>query len=212
MWALLGKLVSSFLLVRDFFGYMIPGAVFVGIVLYSGKASFVQPAWASGSLWIALAILVGISYVAGHILAAAGYVLHDILGPILRRLNRMPAANKPAPEERRQAGIEAQYYRYLYPALFYDVDRRATISILRVGLAAALLAGSWLLGSWPLAAAGVAAGLFMLNNAYTARAHVDDLAALTLQAARKAEAKRVPYFKWSEGGKDKPDGDKKEKE
>jgi hypothetical protein len=38
MWSFLGGLVKGFLLLRDFFGYVIPGAVLWAIVAYSSGA------------------------------------------------------------------------------------------------------------------------------------------------------------------------------
>jgi hypothetical protein len=86
--------------------------------------------------------------------------------------------------------------------MFIEADRRETVTILRVGLAVALLAGACFLHS-PLGQGGaLAGGLFMLWNGYASRASAVSCRNSTIDAARLAKANNVPIFHW--GGDDKP--------
>jgi len=43
MWSFLGSLIKGFLLLRDFFGYLIPGAALWGILAYSSSTAASLP-------------------------------------------------------------------------------------------------------------------------------------------------------------------------
>jgi hypothetical protein len=197
MWTFLGSLVKGFLLLRDFFGYVIPGAVLWAIVAYSsGAEDLSHLPLAAESIWVRAVIAVTASYVAGHVLAALGYTLYDAFAWVLHQVER-PRQPRPATTE-----TNTIYYRYLYPSMFIEADRRETLTILRVALAVALLIGACFLHS-PLGQGGaLAGGLFMLWNGYASRANALSCRNSTIDAARLAKANNVPIFHW--GGDDKP--------
>jgi hypothetical protein len=206
MWSLLGSLISNFLLLRDLFGYAIPGAVLLAIVARFEPRIFANLPIENESIWITGVVFVTASYVLGHILAAIGYTP--------RNISQLCAyyARKPAP--RRDA--RTLYYRYLYPSMFVEADRRETLTILRVGLAIAILVSAFLPdlpGS--LFVPFLFVGLFMIANAHSAL--VDGTAYLdsTLEAARKAEDNGIPFFHWggdSDSGKSENPEQKTESE
>ena len=79
------------------------------------------------------------------------------------------------------------YYRKMYPQLFVELDRRDTLALLRTGMGASFLLGSWLfpisLGQSALFVVGV---LFLLTG-YAGRKHVALYRVATLRAALRAE-------------------------
>jgi len=189
MWKLLGSLVSSFLLLRDLFGYLIPGLVFAAMIV----PSFGLVPWAHGAFpeidrWWWLVILLIACYVAGHVLVAIAFTAYGVVDKLRGR--------KPPDDD-----AELQFYRYLYPHLFIDADRRGTVLILRIGVPVALLAGPWRL---PLPAeigqlkyVIAAIGAFMLYNGYRGVLHVARHRAATIQAAQWAREHGLPPFKWT---------------
>lgn len=183
MWKLLNTLVSSFLLLRDFFGYLIPGGVIVAVLLNFGAADFVRQTASLLPAWGVVVVVVAGAYLAGHILVAIGFAIYGFVDTIFPRRQTLPSES------------ELLYYRLIYPPLFAERDRRATINIMRIGVAIALLAGAWFF-PWPIRAAALILGLLLLYNGYTGARHVMSYGAATLEAARKAERKRVPRFPW----------------
>jgi hypothetical protein len=181
MWTLLGSVVKTFLLLRDVFGYLLPGAVALGSVVYVYGFSWATKSWPGGPDWLAVVAAVIGCYVAGHLLVAIGYIIYDAI-------DKLRAPQKPAALE-----AELLYYRYLYPDLFIERDRRGTINILRIGVSVALLADTWLL-SPPLSYGALIVGLLLLYNGYTGRQHLGAIGAATVAAGRKAEKNKVPPF------------------
>jgi hypothetical protein len=198
MWQLLSNLVSGFLLLRDVFGYVIPGAVLLAIVAHTRQGA-THPA-VSDTPWFGFLILLLAAYVIGQILVAIGYSFYGGLGMLLRR---GPSAD---PNVAADQNTDLQYYRYLYPAMFTERDRRATINILRIGLAVAFIAGAWLMPAMPLLVGMLVIGLLMLSNGYTGMKHVETFGNATIAAGRRAEEKKVPFFSWSPDAKPKTDG------
>ncbi|MBV8535841.1 MAG: hypothetical protein JO128_09625 [Alphaproteobacteria bacterium] len=188
MWKLLGSLVSSFLLLRDLFGYLIPGLVFAAMIVPSffDLATKAHDALPDIDRWWWLVILLVACYVAGHILVALGFMVYSVVDGLRGR--------RPPGDE-----AELQYFRYLYPHLFIDADRRATVLIFRVGLPVALLAGPWWLPVAPIELRYViaAVGAFMLYNGYRGVVHVASHRAATIQAAQWARESGLPPFRWS---------------
>jgi hypothetical protein len=206
MWKLLASVVSSFLLLRDLFGYLIPGAVFLAaLALFppAGAEAIRIPgrALADVPYWIAV---IAAMYVAGQILVAIGYFLYFVAGPFIAwRWPLRPAERTRQRRHQEQLETDLVYYRYVYPAMFNDRDRRATINILRIGLATAFLIACWLLPlqlqilGAPLRYVAFFIGLLLLYNGYTGGKHVYEYTVWTVAAARKAERQRLPYFSWN---------------
>jgi hypothetical protein len=167
-YGLVSELTRTFLLVRDAVGYVVPGSLAVMLV----ARPLFGPLVARGVPW---AILVGgfllLAYAAGQVGAVLAYAIPDVLAA-LRKDNAEPMPTKQTPEERRaaveQRAIEALQYRHLYPDLFVETDRRATVGLMRRGLGTVLLAlavPAVLSGHARGAALSAALGLFMWWNA-----------------------------------------------
>jgi len=199
MWNLLESLIKGFLLLRDFFGYVIPGSVLVAIVAVCvGGIDFSHLPLVADSIWVTAVLVITASYVIGHILAAVGYSFYAGLDLAWEKLKGPTKPTAPTPSEG-----NVLYYRYLYPSMFIEADRRETLTILRVGLAVALLAGGWLPHSQIVQALAIAVGLFMLWNGYASRRSAAAFRNSTIDAARLAKANNIPIFHWgSDGGGD----------
>jgi hypothetical protein len=200
MWSLLGSLIGSFFLLRDFFGYVIPGAVLWAIVAYSfGIGDLSQLPLSAESIWVRAVTVITASYVVGHVLAAIGYSLYEWFDEAWRKIKH-PNQAKPVTNTE----MNTIYYRYLYPSLFIEADRRETLTILRVALAMALLIGVYFLDSRLGQGVAVAAGAFMLWNGYMSRQSAAACRNSTIDAARLAKANNIPIFHW--GGESKGAG------
>jgi hypothetical protein len=165
--------------------------------LFVGAADLSQLPLATESIWVRTIIAVTASYVVGHILAALGYSLYDGLDQA-SHLVAHPRLPRPATNTE----TNTIYYRYLYPSMFIEADRRETLTILRVALAVALLVGVYFLHSPLGQSVALVAGLFMLWNGYRSRATAASYRSSTIDAARLAKANNVPIFHW--GDDDKP--------
>lgn len=198
MWKFLGMLVGSFLLLRDFFGYLIPGLAFVALVSPLLFPTDPVAATIASPDWLPIIALVIAGYLAGHVLAAIGYKIFDLVDGRLHA----PAT----------VDWKPLYYRYLYPQIFTERDRQDTIHILRIGLAVGLLLGCAVnlganlhdgatdLAMWLLWGGGMLAGLFMLINAHGNNRHHTALGQATVAAAEHAEQEKRPPFPWSGDG------------
>lgn len=163
---LLSNLVSGFLLLRDFFGYLLPGSVFVAgpyyIMKLDNKTLIMGfPNW--------IIVIVG-SYLCGNILAAFGYstirilngvfniiLWHTILGKKIKNIMQKLAifartsninqnnnnSISPKIDTIELYNPEFIYYRYRYPHLYYEVDRQDTLNIFRITLATSLILSPW---------------------------------------------------------------------
>lgn len=186
MYDIFNRLINGFLLLRDVFGYVIPGTVVLGVFYYE-TASKIQQFTSDLPAWLTITILLVMCYIFGTILVAFGYLVYDVVDWIRKDSKRDAQDGQWHAEE-----LDLLYYRYLYPSMFIDRDRRAIINIFRIGLAVALVAVSWVL---PFAPVVFIIGLFMLYNGYTGRAHVGHFSASAIDAARRAETSNVPYGK-----------------
>jgi hypothetical protein len=197
VWSFLGGLVNGFLLLRDFFGYVIPGAILWAIVAYSfGAGDLSQLPLQGESIWVRAIIAITASYVVGHLLAALGYSLYEGLDEVMHRIKH-PKQPKPTTSTE----MNTIYYRYLYPSMFIEADRRETLTILRVALAVALLIGAYFLRSPLGQGAALVAGALMLWNGYSSRQVTASYRNSTIDAARLAKANNVPIFHWGGDGK-----------
>ena len=180
MLSLVNTLISTFLLVRDFFGYFLPGAVlFVSIALsidvqrYFGD-NFAVPTWLTKIDWAVIVVIAGFCYALGHLLAAIGYFI----------LARFRATSTPDPN--------ILYYRYRYPSLFIEHDRRDTVALFRVGLAMALICSGPFMPAWYLIVGAIVLGAFLLATCEGALTHVEKLGAATVKAGEDAAKANMP--------------------
>jgi hypothetical protein len=145
------ELVHGFLVLRDLFSYSLPGAAFLAIGLRSTLPGVKQlvaeikgtPAWA--------VMLLGLfaSYLAGHFLLAAYYLLPNVgqalqLRHLWARLSRRDAKELTHPLSTREL-----IYRRQFPELFVELDRHRIIVDMRRGLALALVLGVIVFHWWP---------------------------------------------------------------
>jgi hypothetical protein len=189
VWQFLEDITNSFILLRDVFGYLIPGAVCVGL-LTIGYPALSNVNGKSVPAWVAVAIIIGVCYAVGQVLVGLGYQLYSVVD----RLRRDPSQAATA--------ADIAYYKFVYPSLFRDSDRRDTINIMRIGLAVALLVTAHVLVS-PLSIAAYAVGAFLIYNGYTGQNHVRSYVTSMVEAAKKAEENKIPYFQ-AAGGMSKP--------
>lgn len=196
---LLQELIRSFLLLRDLFGYLVPGVSFVLVGVYANRISL-QELLARHSLptWVIALVCLVLSYAAGHFLAAVGHWIQDFGASLPRRWKRKKDGQKPGQKRREKkrkvfplrSESLTLHYRRLYPELFIELDRRSTLALLRTGLGAGFLLGSWFL--YPSLAQGLmlAAGVILLWSGYSGRKHVDFYRIATLRAVLRTERKK----------------------
>src|SRR5262245_1745149 len=85
MWEFLGSLVRAFLMLRDIFGYLVPGTVMLGSIVYVYEFDWAKDSWPDGSPgWLAVAAAIVACYVVGQILVAIGYSIHSIGKTVLK--------------------------------------------------------------------------------------------------------------------------------
>ncbi len=282
MWKFLGGLVNSFLLLRDIFGYAGPGAIFLGLALFHFRGLWYQQYLtdheALAPFWFFALVFLLLSYLAGHALAAIGYITLESLfstggksdedkdgKPTESQLEEgeqvgdeeqallsavypdesvrglyvsvpkgkeqkpsvqtQPAAARQVPPTQKELkqkklsilrSAALLYYRYLYPPLFIDADRRATINILRISLSVGMIAGGVLCfvpvpGVEYVFSGGllivevlkvflIATGILILWNGHTGQKHVAEYYQATLKAALRAQQNGIPIFQWDESG------------
>lgn len=159
---LVAQLNKTFLLIRDVFGYALPGAVFLTIGLISHRFSLIDvrnllnPYQPPG--WAMFLMAVVACYAMGEILASVTYMpiaLHKIVQWGFVRSHLYP----PPKGEITDANVKKRVYllqdnptevtadllaiRTRHPELFVESDRRETLMLLGGSMATALLSG-WL--------------------------------------------------------------------
>jgi len=135
------ELLDSFLLIRDIFGYALPGGLFLAIGIASGRLKLSQLAALTAPFhpptWVWVGVAISASYLVGHILAAVAYLRIDIWKLFHWR---DPDWYPNHPTELNPRDL---YLRHYYPDLFHDQYRRETLSVLSFASVAALILG-WL--------------------------------------------------------------------
>lgn len=179
---LLIDLVRNFLLLRDIFGYLIPGIVFLFLGALADR--FYLSDWMDLfelSFWERVIVFLIVALVAGHILVAVSYIPGDI-----RKLMQPAEKIHKNPSELTPVEIEG---RARFPGLFVEYDRRTTQTIMTSGLAMALLL-TGLMVYWPslrLRYFMLGAGAVLLFNVYTGRKQLGRAHAYVLKAIEDAK-------------------------
>jgi hypothetical protein len=192
---LLVSLVNNFLLLRDLFGYAIPGAVLLGITGYF-QPDYLKLLWAIEPPWLKAIVAVTASYAVGHVLAAIGYAPYDIRKIICKIVKCFCKTSA-----KDETDAEKLYYRYRYPSMFIEADRQETLTILRMGLWVAFILAAFL-PALPtfLHIPFLGIGFFMFLNAhwmlFTANRYSDS----AVSAAKTAKDNKIPSFDWNSGG------------
>ena len=141
-------------MLRDLFAYILPGAIFVG-ALYQAKSDVIQPVLVHAPPWLTVVIILLACYVVGNALMALAFYSYDAIDKLLRSRNRETIFTSSAASD-----ADLLYYRYLYPSLFNDRDRRAIINLFRIGLSLALIASFW---AFPLPIIPALVGILMVH-------------------------------------------------
>jgi hypothetical protein len=122
-------LVQNFVLLRDVFGYVLPGATF--LLLASFQRADVLKTWLDlyhPPNWVTAVCFLLASYVLGNVFAAVYYLPTDCW-----RLYKGPEATK----NYTQVDADTLFFHRVSSDLFVELDRRKTTALLRAGLAVA---------------------------------------------------------------------------
>jgi len=181
------QLNKTFMLVRDVFGYTLPGGVFFVVALASGRVTLAQvsrlllPYKPHG--WAAFLLAVWASYIMGHILITIVYFPIDLLKLRYRhqphRLRRIPTEVVP----------EILRIREDHPKFLTDLDLRETMAMLGGGTGGALVIGAaTFCTTWDLPCKMfVIVGLLLLLDFVTAMPHLERVREATIEADRQAK-------------------------
>lgn len=194
MWNMLSGLTGGAVFLRDILGYMVPGALVVGTIGATVIATL-RANLGDKPEWLFALGLIIFCYATGQVVVGAGYTF--VQGPFNRVVELFESATgRPvAPQPPDLAKL--QLYRYLYPALFLEADRREPVLMLRIGLSVALFAAAFAVdapGEIRLLVAVVA--LAFVANGHSGQRALWHLQQQTLQAAKELEKKKVPYYAW----------------
>jgi len=203
---LLSELTKSFLILRDIFGYALPGAMFLSIGILCRRFSFrdIHSLLApyDPPLWAIFLVALGACYTAGHVMSQVAYIFYDTwkLPKAWQKVLGEPA-DQPQSEVQdstphTQVPLELMVLREAHPALLTEFDRQSVMSQLRGSTGAAMLVGFLLFYAFPTPPFGVLVGLagaFMLAVFwFSGTPHIDDLRQRTIQAGMKTmEADRA---------------------
>jgi hypothetical protein len=207
---LLSELVRGFVLLRDLFGYVLPGAFFLLIGaqsthLSSFEGDFKLPG-ADSHPWLFLLLLLAISYILGQFIVATSYLHRDAWGLLKLVVHAwtktLPSTASEGQKEKHAARKtkqtqddqdESDFLRFHreFPDIYIEYDRQSIIALLRRGLATGLVLGIlvfYYLYTHPLRIM-TAAGAIMLFNTLSVHFYIPHLRKNTLKAAREAAAK-----------------------
>jgi hypothetical protein len=139
-WAdIVKSLMDTFLVLRDIFGYALPGLVFVGIGVASGRLEvqrvhdLLKPY--DPPMWVLAGLGIAACYVIGHLLASIAYLPIDV-HKWFKRHNQDWLDEHPT-----EVCSKDLYFRHFYPELFKDMDRRETMGLLMYSTLAAMVLG-----------------------------------------------------------------------
>jgi hypothetical protein len=126
---------------RDIFWYALPGGLFLGIGVVSGRLSLARvgelfaPYHPAG--WLLAVLLIAACYLAGHLLAAIAYLRADFW--------KLFHLNDPdwLAEYPTEVNARDLYLRHYFPDLFGEMERRERVAVLLWSSVAALALG-WL--------------------------------------------------------------------
>jgi hypothetical protein len=201
---LLGELNKHLLLLRDVFGYAMPGGVFFAVGLISGYLSVCRaqcllwPYRPPG--WVVFVLGVVACYIVGNILAGTAYMPIGVAKYVVWMIDRHPRWFKLKPEavkprhegswrdwllhnptevqtEMLEAGLK-------HPSLLDTVERRETMVLLAGSTSAALLGGWLLFYVWKPTPQCIffLAGLVLVIQFLTGLSHVRRVAKATVAA------------------------------
>jgi hypothetical protein len=178
----LSELGKSFLILRDVFGYALPGAVFLGVGLICHRFSLGDVQYYifdtyHPPAWLAAIAALGASYAIGHVMAAIVYFPYNF-----KKKDKAKAA------EAAEAAKKLILARGQHPELLIELDRQEALTMMRGATGAALLLGALLFWwapktpplGWILTAAG---GLLLVVFYWSAMPNIEGRRASTNAAA-----------------------------
>jgi hypothetical protein len=194
---LLSGLIRGFVLLRDVFGYILPGFVFLLIGIQSGRVpgfeEFCKICGVELPRWMAGILVLVTSYLAGHFVVATVFFPLDFGRLIKEKIHKKTSEEEKTSKEeldaQSQEASDLLRYRKRYPDIFIELDRRSILALLRTGLAGSVLLGLVTFYSlYPYRRSlVVAAGAIMLFSANGAYRHVKGMRKVTLKAAMDEE-------------------------
>jgi hypothetical protein len=181
---------KAFDLVRDLFGYALPGGVFLGIGLLAnhvGKGGFslqdVQDLLSPFEVpaWAAFLLVVAACYAVGDMLAALAYLLNSLFKWAFWMYERH--SGKPLPrlwggdwlhDNPTEVTGDLLEIRRKYPEYFGSLDRRETLTVLAGSMGVALLSGWYIFccAQWGLCKILVYAGVVVVTQFLTGLSHL----------------------------------------
>jgi amino acid transporter len=183
----LSELGKSFLVLRDVFGYALPGAVFLGVGLVCHRFSLRDVQYYifdtyHPPAWLAAVAALGACYAIGHVMAAIAYLRYNF-----KKKKDSKQGNSTDDSEKLILA------RGQHPELLIELDRQDTMTMMRGSTGAALLLGSvffwWVPKTPPLGWMLSAAGILLLAVFYwSAMPHINELKASTITAAAAENA------------------------
>jgi hypothetical protein len=200
--AFLSELTKNFLILRDIFGYVLPGLIFlvIGLIWKSPFLDQVRLRVEDFDFPIWLQVLVGlvICYTIGHVMAAIAYFRYN-------KWVRKYEHPRKALFAKQKLSEEITYFARLvqvrgrHPELVIEYERQSTMTQLRGTTGTAMIVGffifcahwpPWLIdvSAWMVLFAGV---LLAATFAFSAIPHIDDLGTATLAAAEMCDGKEV---------------------
>jgi hypothetical protein len=202
----LTELTKSFMILRDVFGYALPGAIFLAIGWFRGNTKLIamyaklQPY--ALPVWFKAVLALGACYTVGHIFGAIAYFPRNTWGvPTTERpsLFKLLAKILPAPKEKKAAEPSTQarliYLRGSHPEILTEYERQSTMTQLRGATAIALLAAYFVFMRNPATAITplvACTGVFLLLTFwFSSLRHMDDLANDTVAAGELTDATRL---------------------
>jgi hypothetical protein len=208
--ALVDQINQTFNLVRDVFGYALPGGVFLAVGLISKRFTLAQvqsllSPYHHLPAWVAFVAVIAACYPIGTVMAAAAYM------PFM--LSKTAVWLWAAVHEPPARGVQAALTLWLtshptevtprillirahHPKLLDTLDRRETLALLAGSLTTALLGGWYVFccAQWSFAKIIFWAGIIALIQFLTGLGHLRRVAKATYEAndALAAEAKASP--------------------
>src|SRR5579863_9308929 len=141
----LSELTKSFLILRDIFGYAIPGAVFLAIGVLCRRFSlsdvqyFLRPYQDKIPAWLIAIFAVGACYTIGHLMAQIAFFLKNGWGlPWGRKTYGLMKADEP---DLAKDGPDLFNLREDHPVLLTEYDRQGVMTQLRGATGASMLTG-----------------------------------------------------------------------
>ncbi|MGH9561402.1 MAG: hypothetical protein ACRD3S_08100 [Terracidiphilus sp.] len=192
----LSELTKSFLILRDIFGYAIPGAVFLSIGVLCRRFSlsdvqyFLRPYQDKIPAWLIAILAVGACYTIGHMMAQIAYFPLNTWGLPWRRKK---AGEEAAEYQNAQKDVPDLFnLREDHPVLLTEYDRQGVMTQLRGATGAAMLVGFFIFYVFPTPSIGVMAGIagafLLFVFLFSALPHMEELAKRTAKAGKTAIA------------------------